>query len=279
MAISLNPAGIASSSTRVEPGFGAALQSEWAKLRSVRSTWIIFSLAIGLSVGFSAIVAVVTGLTSDDWSDGIRPAFDPAVSSMGGWVFGMILTIVLGVTAVSSEYGSRMIRTTFIVNPNRTQVFAAKAIVVGLLGMTMTAIVVLGMFLVSQPIFRLYDIPTASVTDPSAVRYLLVGGLLHGVFHTLIPFSFAWLLRSAASAIAVSIGFSVLPWMLTPLMPQWVQVNVFRYLPDYAKDSLIGVTAHDSPVYIGDFPASIAIAAWITGFLVVAAVAVNRRDV
>jgi ABC-2 type transport system permease protein len=279
MAITLTHNDVSTANARTEPGFGDVLRSEWVKLRSVRSTWIIFSLAIGLSIGFSAIVALVTGMTDDQWNDGIRPEFDPAVSAMGGWLFGMILTIVLGVTAVSSEYGSRMIRTTFIVNPNRTQVFAAKAIVVGLLGMVMTAIAVLGMFLVSQPIFRMYDIPTASITDPSAMRYLLYGGILHGLVHTLIPFSFTWLLRSAASAIAVSIGFSILPWMLTPLMPEWVQVNVFRFMPDYAKDSLIGVTATDSLVYISDFPASIAIAAWITGFLVVAAVVVNRRDV
>lgn len=55
--------------------------------------------------------------------------------------------------------------------------------------------------------------------------------------------------------------------------------SAVRYLPDYAKDSLIGITAHDSLVYVSDFPASIAITAWITGFLIVAAVVVNRRDV
>ncbi len=279
MAITLTHNDSVTSNARTEPGFGGALRSEWVKLRSIRSTWIIFALAIGLSIGFSAIVAVITGLTQDDWSDGVRPAFDPTVSAMGGWIFGMILTIVLGVTAVSSEYGSRMIRTTFIVNPNRTQVFAAKAMVVGLVGMVISAISVLGMFLVSQPIYRAYDIETASITDSSALRYLLIGGTLHGIFLSLIPFSFAWLLRSASSAIAVSIGFSVLPWMLTPLMPEWVQVNVFRFLPDYAKDSLIGVTATDSSVYLGDLPASIALAFWLVAFLTTAAVVVNRRDV
>ncbi len=52
-----------------EPGFGATLQSEWTKLRSLRSTWIIVSLAIGLSIGFSALIALVSGLTHDSWND------------------------------------------------------------------------------------------------------------------------------------------------------------------------------------------------------------------
>lgn len=279
MTMTLPGTGTTSTATSFEPGFGDMLRAEWTKLRSIRSTWIIVSLAIGLAVGFSALLALVTGLTEDPWNDGIRPSFDPVISAMGGWIFGMILAIVLGVTSVSAEYGSRMIRTTFIANPRRYQVFAAKAIVVGLLGMTISAIAIPGMFLVSQPIYRAYGIESASITDAEALRYILIAGLLQGVFYTLIPFSIAWLLRSAASAIALSLGFSILPWMLTPLVPHWVQVNVFRYLPDNARDSLIGLLEIDAPTYLGQTPAIIAIAVWIVGLLVVAAVVMNRRDV
>lgn len=279
MTMTLPGTGTTSTATSFEPGFGDMLRAEWTKLRSIRSTWIIISLAIGLAVGFSALLALVTGLTEDPWNDGIRPSFDPVISAMGGWIFGMILAIVLGVTSVSAEYGSRMIRTTFIANPRRYQVFAAKAIVVGLLGMTISAIAIPGMFLVSQPIYRAYGIESASITDAEALRYILIAGLLQGVFYTLIPFSIAWLLRSAASAIALSLGFSILPWMLTPLVPHWVQVNVFRYLPDNARDSLIGLLEIDAPTYLGQTPAIIAIAVWIVGLLVVAAVVMNRRDV
>ena len=123
-----------------EPGFGAALQSEWTKLRTVRSTWIIVALAIGLSIGFSALIALVSGLTHDSWNDTIREGFDPVLTTMSGWLFGMIMVIVLGVTSVTSEYGSRMIRTTFIVSPRRGRVFAAKAIVVSLLGLAISVI-------------------------------------------------------------------------------------------------------------------------------------------
>lgn len=279
MTMTLPGTGTTSTATSSKPGFGDMLRAEWTKLRSIRSTWIIVSLAIGLAVGFSALLALVTGLTEDPWNDGIRPSFDPVISAMGGWIFGMILAIVLGVTSVSAEYGSRMIRTTFIANPRRYQVFAAKAIVVGLLGMTISAIAIPGMFLVSQPIYRAYGIESASITDAEALRYILIAGLLQGVFYTLIPFSIAWLLRSAASAIALSLGFSILPWMLTPLVPHWVQVNVFRYLPDNARDSLIGLLETDAPTYLGQTPAIIAIAVWIVGLLVVAAVVMNRRDV
>jgi ABC-2 type transport system permease protein len=262
-----------------EPGFGAMLQSEWTKLRSVRSTWIIVSLAIGLSIGFSGILALVSGLTHDSWNDTIRNQFDPILNTLGGWLFGMILVITLGVTSVTSEYSSRMVRTTFILTPQRHRIFAATAIVLALLGLSITVIAIPGMFLIAQPIYRHYGLESASVTDHDVARYLITAVILQGLICTLIPFSFAWLLRGTASAITTSIGFAVLPWMLTPLVPLWVKENAFRYLPDNAKDRLLGVLKSDAATYLGQTTAIIVIAAWIIGLLVVSAVVLNRRDV
>ena len=265
--------------TSSAPGFGALLRSEWTKLRSLRSTWIIVALAIGLSIGFSAAIALVSGMTHDSWNDTVRERFDPVQTTLGGWLFGMIFVIALGVMSVASEYGSRTVRTSFILTPRRHRVFAAKAIVLALLGLATTTIAIPGMFLISQPIFRHYGLPTASVTDHDATRYLIAGIILQGLICTLIPFSFAWLLRGAASAIAVSIGFAVLPWMLTAVVPIWVSAHVFRYLPDSAKDSLLGVTKSDAATHLNSTTAIIVVAAWIIGLLAAAAVTLNRRDV
>jgi len=275
---SASPIGM-TSNTATEPGFGAALISEWTKLRSLRSTWIVVSLAIGLSIGFSALIALTSGLTHDSWNDDVREVFDPVLTTNSGSLFGCIFLIVLGVTAVTSEYGSRMVRTTFIGSARRLRVLAAKTTVVALLGLVITAISIPGMFLVSQPIFGYYGLETASVTDNDATRFLLIASLLQGLFYTLIPFAFAWLLRGAASAITFSIGFCILPWMLTPLVPIWVQENVFRYHPDIAKDSLFGVVEADATTHLAQAPAILVIAIWMTGLLAAAAIVLNRRDV
>jgi hypothetical protein len=263
----------------VEPGFGGTLRSEWTKLRSLPSTWIIVALAIGVSVAFSAAIALVSGMTHDSWNDTVRERFDPVQTTLGGWLFGMILVITLGVMSVASEYGSGTVRTTFILTPRRTRVFAAKAAVLALLGLATTTIAIPSMFLVSQPIFRHYGLATASVTDHDATRYLIAAILLQGLICTLIPFAFAWLLRSAASAIAVSLGFAVLPWMLTAVVPTWVSEHIFRYLPDNAKDSLLGVTKSDAVTHLNDSAAIAVVAAWIAGLLIVAAATLKRRDV
>jgi hypothetical protein len=209
----------------------------------------------------------------------VRNAFDPVLTTNSGSLFGCILLILLGVMAVSSEYSSRMIRTTFIASPNRMQVFAAKATVVGLLGLVITAISIPGMFLVSQPIFRHYGLATASITDSDT--YTILGRIIltQMLNYVLIPFALAWLLRSAAAAIAVSLGFMWLPWMLGPVLPLWAKENVVRYFPDVAANSLSGITKVGSPEHLSQTPAIIVIALWVTGFLALAAFVLNRRDV
>jgi len=273
-----SPIGLMSKPSTV-PGFGAALQAEWTKLRSLRSTWILVSLAIGLSIGFSALIAFTSGLTHDNWNDTVREAFDPVLTTNSGSLFGCILLIVLGVTAVSAEYSSRMIRTTLIGNPRRLQVFAAKTVVVAGLGLAITAISIPGMFLVSQPIFGHYGLETASITDSDTLRILGRIILTQMLNYALIPFAIAWLLRSAASAIAVSLGFLWLPWMLGPVLPTWAKENVVRYLPDVAANSLSGITKAGSPEYLSQGPAVLVIALWVTGLLAAAAFTLNRRDV
>ncbi len=218
------------------------------------------------------------GTEFDSWSAGVQAQFDPILNPYGGWLFGMVLVAVLGVTSVTSEYGSRMIRTSFIVNPRRNQVFAAKATIVTLLGVAISAITIPGMFLISQPIYRFYGLETDSVTDHDAARFLIIAGIMDGLF-ILIPFSFAWLLRGAASAITISLGFAVLPCMLTPIVPLWVQENMFRYLPENARDGLIGVLKIDAPTYLHQTPAIIVVALWFAGSVAAAAVTMNRRDV
>lgn len=273
-----SPIGI-TTNTAPEPGFGALLQAEWTKLRSLRSTWIVVSLAIGLSIGFSAVIALISGLTHDSWNEEVRAAFDPVLTTNSGSLFGCILLIVLGVTAVTTEYSSGMIRTTFIGSPRRLQVLAAKTTVVGLLGLAITAISIPGMFLVSQPIFRHYGLDTASITDSATYRILITITLTQVLNYALIPFAIGWLLRGTASAITVAIGFLWLPWMLGPILPTWVKENVLRYLPDVAANSLSGITKADTAQYLSQTPAVFVIAAWITGLLLTAAIVLNRRDV
>lgn len=260
-------------------GFLTALQAEWTKLSSVRGTWIIVSLAIGLSIGFSALIALVSGLTHESWGAEVREAFDPVLTTNSGSLFGCIFLIVLGVTAVTAEYSSGMIRTTFIGNPRRNQVFVAKAVIVALFGLAITTISVPGMFLVSQPIFGHYGLATASITDSATYQILIAIILTQVLNYAIIPFAIAWILRGPASAITLSLGFMWLPWMTGSIVPGWVQENVYRYLPDVAANSLSGITEAMAAQYLSQTAAIVVITIWVVGSLATAMIVLNQRDV
>ncbi|TVR76063.1 MAG: hypothetical protein EA415_01835 [Sphaerobacteraceae bacterium] len=261
-----------------QPGFGSVLASEWTKLRSVRSTWIIIVLTITLSIGFSALIALVQGVTFDDWGPQEQAVFDPLINSTSGLLFGLILLIVLGVISVTSEYSSGTIRTTFIATPKRLRVLAAKTLIVGLLGIIIAAIIMPAMIFVSQMIFGAYGMETVSAGDEGVMRLILSFIFAGGLIYTLIPLAIGFILRGAASAITLSIGLFFLPWMLAPLLPNWVQENIIRFLPDLAMDSLGGIIAADSAMYLSQTPAIVTILAWLVGSVAVAAFLLKRRD-
>jgi hypothetical protein len=96
MSIAIGSPVTLTSTTAAKPGFGSLLQSEWTKLRSLRSTRIIVGLGIGLPIALSAIIALTSGLTHDSWNDTLRNAFDPVLASNSGSLFGCILLILLG---------------------------------------------------------------------------------------------------------------------------------------------------------------------------------------
>jgi ABC-2 type transport system permease protein len=261
------------------PGFGAQLLSEWTKLRSVRSTWIMTGLAIVLSIGLSALTAFVTGLTLDSWSHDAQAGFDPFRGGMAGLLFSTNLLIALGVTAVTSEYSTRMIQTTFVLNPRRIRVLAARAIVVGAIGLAVSAITIPGMFLINQAILGTYGLETYAFSDAEVARVLIVYMIARGLICTLVPFSIAFLMRGAVSAITTSIGFFSLPVLLAPLLPVWIRENILKFSPDMTIDSVAGITPLDTTTYLSETSAIFVITCWVVGSLALSAFVLTRRDV
>lgn len=107
------------------PGFPATLHAEWIKFWSVRSTaWSVvamFALGAGLTVLVCALNAEWLASSEADESPGSFITF--------GMTFAQITAIALGTLAVTSEYGTGMIRATLAATPRRGSVLAAKALV------------------------------------------------------------------------------------------------------------------------------------------------------
>ena len=60
-----------------------------------------------------------------------RASFDPVGDSFSGFQFGELALGALGVLAISTEYGTGLIRSTLAAVPSRRQVFATETLVLG----------------------------------------------------------------------------------------------------------------------------------------------------
>lgn len=250
------------------------VRSEWLKFRSLPSSPIA---AVAAVVGMVALGWMVSAITADRWPQRTAQSqanFDPADTSIHGYVLVQLVLGVLGVLTVSGEYGTGMIRSTFSAVPRRlpvvwakTAVFAAVAFVVGEFS-SFAAFLGGQAFLSSQHI-------EASLSDPGVFRAVSgVGLYLTGV--GLIGVALGWLIRHTAGAIAALFGLLLIVPGLAGVLPESWAVHIVPYLPSVAGQALISL--RPQPLMLTPWTGF----AWFCGFVVLAlaaaAVVVKRRD-
>jgi uncharacterized membrane protein len=100
-----------------------AMHAEWTKLRTVPGTiWLLLAV-----IALTAALGIVADAAAKCPSSGC--GLDPARTSLTGIYLSQAILTILAVLAISSEYSSGMIRTTFTALARRTTVLAAKAVI------------------------------------------------------------------------------------------------------------------------------------------------------
>jgi ABC-2 type transport system permease protein len=146
-------------------GFWNVAAMEWIKLRSLRSVrWALIggmaaTVALGAISGYNT--RSVTG--------------DPTSNVLAGVILGQVITGVLGVLAITSEYSSGMIRVTFAAVPRRPLVLAAKAFVWGLVCLVAGEAAVFASFVLGIAVLR-SSVPHPSLGDPMVLRAVVMTG-------------------------------------------------------------------------------------------------------
>jgi ABC-2 type transport system permease protein len=156
--------------------FGNVVRAEWTKLRSLRSTWWTVLAAFVVTVGLSVLIdwAIVANWEQSTPQD--RATFDPTNSSLAGLSLGQLAVAVLGVMALTSEYSTGGIRTTFTAVPRRLRVLGAKVSVVVLLGLATGLVTSFVAFGLGQLFFASRDVST-SLGAPHVLRAVVGAGL------------------------------------------------------------------------------------------------------
>ena len=259
----------------------ATLRAEWIKLRTVRSTaWALLTLA-GVSILFTTIA------TSESETSGGSPGLpgdnDIVLDSLAGIWFGQIAVAALAVLAITSEYTTRMIRTTLAASPRRRTVLAAKAAVSGTVALVAGLVTSVACFLVGQSILRgngfVYEngYPSASLGDFDTFRAVAGSGVYLGLL-AVFSLGVGAIVRHTAGAIT-----AVLALILGPVI-------AIGFLPEHLVEPVEQVSLMGAGLAIQqtvDRPDNIplspsaglgVVCAYAAGALLVALWSIRRRD-
>ena len=182
--------------------FRTVTAMEWRKLRTVRSTWyIVAALAVAM-VGLA--VAVLGHEGYRHMSEADRSSFDPTHDCFIGLVLGQLLFGVLGVLAITGEFSSGMIRSTFAAVPRRLLVLTAKAAVLGAVTLAAGEVTAFLAFAAGQAALTA-PAPHAALGQPGVLRAVLAAGAYPALV-ALIGLGIGALVRHTAGALCALVG-------------------------------------------------------------------------
>jgi hypothetical protein len=213
------------------------LRSEARKLGTVRSTlWALLAV-----VAFNVVTAALLGaLLPGHLSAHQKAAIDSVRVSLGGLHLSQIAVGLLGVLAITSEYGSGMIRATLAAVPQRRLLLTAKALVLAATAAVTGIVACLAAYLVFQAFLPAGDAMRTTLAGPGVLRAVTGAGLYLTVL-ALLGFGLGAVLRSSAGAVAVLFGVLFVPTLLVALLPSSWQHTLGPYLPMNAGDAVYSV--------------------------------------
>src|SRR5262245_20217251 len=255
-----------------------ALNAEWTKFRSVRSTAWTSLIAVAVTVGLTFLVT--NGASTDATMAG--PGDDDVVAmSLVGIYVGQFAIIALAVLVATAEYATGQIRATFAAVPRRHRVIVAKAAVVGGASLAVGGVATVTSFLVAQPVLRgngyvAPAYPPPSLTDPTVLRAVLGAALLLALL-ALFGLGVGAIARRTAGAISVVLGLVLLAPILADSLPE----NVSRWMTRLTPSAGFAVmeTRPRPDAVIGPWAGLAVTAAYAVAALAAAIWLTARRDV
>lgn len=245
------------------------LRAEWAKLWSLRSTWIALAATCLSTVALGMLVAGTYDSGSGDGD------VEPVEFTLLGSQFGQILIAVLGVLVTAGEYATGLIRATFSAVPRRLPVLWAKATVYGAVAFTVMLGTVFLTFPLAQSFLDGTDLE-ASLGDPGVPR-ALCGAAAGMALSGLLCLGFGALLRSVPAAIGAYIGAVLVLPEVVGLLPYDAVDDIVAHLPSKAAEALM--TVHQGSHQLAPVPALVVLCCWVAATLAAAAWLIRRRDV
>ncbi|HZY74959.1 MAG TPA: ABC transporter permease [Jatrophihabitantaceae bacterium] len=273
-----------------------AIDSEWIKFRSLRSTWWSIGVALLISIGLGVLFSYLRGYDIAHHG-GFEP--DQTELSLRGFYLAQLAVGVLGVLFITGEYSTGMIRATLSAVPKRVPVWVAKIVVFAAVIFLITLIAAFIAFLSGQAVLSGYHVHGAflsakggiafttdpgvgarhslgvSISYPGAVRAIF-GAALYMVGVGLLGLGCGFLVRNAGGAIAALFGLLLVLPLLAQALPASLQEHVSKYLPLLAGTA--GMTTQRVPDRLAPWAGLGVFALYVVAALGAGLYVLRRRD-
>jgi ABC-2 type transport system permease protein len=237
--------------------------------------------ARGLTKRFGQVTAV-DGVTFSvrpgevDFDLDEQRSFDPTNTSLRGRALLEVTMGVLGALAVTSEYGADTITPSLTAVPDRTLLFAAKALTTAGISLGTGLAAGTSAFLVFQALLARRGVPHDTLRSPGSARAVLGGGL-HATASALLGLGIGVHTRSTAGAVSTIFGAEWLVPGIGPAFPKPLPDLLTKYWLTEAGASIFAT--RPDPKLLGPW-AGLGVMAGSTAAVLGAALAVFRkRDV
>ncbi|MEN2741894.1 ABC transporter permease subunit [Microbacterium sp. X-17] len=208
--------------------FVRVLRSEWIKLRSLRSTfWTLVSVLV-LIAGLSALLSAVVPNAS---TLGQRAPESTLVdfttrAATAGLTFAPLVVAVLGVLAISGEFSTGMIRSSFAAVPHRFPVLGAKAIMLFLVSFVVGLVSFAASWSIAVPLLTAKGYKGDLFSDTT--MWSILGAATYLGLVAVFALGVGAILKASAGGIATALGvlflLPIISQLLQALLPKqtWI---------------------------------------------------------
>ena len=246
------------------------INSEWIKMRTLKSTPITLLVAVVIMVGLGPLLTWGNAAHSSQGA----PPFNGAELSLGLYHLAQLAVGVLGVLMVTGEYSTGMIRASLSAVPKRLPVLWAKAAVYGAVVLVLMTVAALIAFYSGQAILSHYG-RSVTLSDPGVARVVFGTGLYLTVVG-LLGVALGALIRNGAGAISSLVGVLLLLPVLSDLLPSSWSTHITPYLPSDAGSALLNVVP--DPTLMSPWGGFALFVGYAVALLAIAGVLLKRRD-
>jgi ABC-2 type transport system permease protein len=229
-------------------GLRQQVASEFTKIRSVRSTWVVVGLMLAISLGFAALFPAVIAHNWSHRTPTERLSFDPVSITQLGIIFGQLVIAVFAVLTVCPEFSTGSIRSTLAAQPRRLDVLAAKAIVLAGVTFVLSEVCSFSAFFLGRAVLlasggqavsgplsieqQLHSAaPPVLSIGSSGVAVSVFGGGLYLTLIALLALGLGFALRSTPGSIALFVALLlIIPGVLQAL-PHSISDKIQPRLP------------------------------------------------